>query len=142
MAEAGAAAAEEQADISVSVKWSGRVLNVSLPPASTLGALKRKLEDETAVPSSRLKLLGMKPLAPADDALLSSLVFAKTGLMMMGAPDSVLAAQQVRDGGSSSPRRCLRKTAPATRGSVCARQLPLSRGGVCARRSRVAHSGD
>ena len=82
-------------DISVSVKWSGRLLSVSLPslPPPTLGTLKRRLEEETAVPSSRLKLLGMKPATPADDALLSSLVLGKS-LMMMGAPDSVLAAQQ------------------------------------------------
>jgi len=66
-------------------KWQGRELDLSpLGRSDRVSDLKRLLQDETSVPATRQKLMGLvKGKLPSDDTTLGSLV---TGGMCKGPP--------------------------------------------------------
>jgi hypothetical protein len=91
-APAGDAAAA--ADVTVSLKWNGAALQVSLPPTADVAGLKRALEERTSVLAKKQRLLGLKTRAGSaatDATRLSELAVAKP-IMLMGTAEAAHAA--------------------------------------------------
>ena len=82
----------------VAVKWQGRTLDVALPldPPPTIATLKHALEGKTQVSSKRQKLLGCKPATIDDATPLACLTVPSSGLLLMGTPDAIIAAEEVK----------------------------------------------
>lgn len=78
-------------------KFQGKSLELPLDTTCRVGDLKRLLQDETSVPVSRQKLIGLvKGKLPPDETLLKSLVSIGTNkappykFTLMGTPDDKL----------------------------------------------------
>ena len=90
----GDAAAAAAADVTVSLKWNGAALQVSLPPTADVAGLKHALEERTSVLAKKQRLLGLKThagSAATDATCLSELAVTKP-IMLMGTAEAAHAA--------------------------------------------------
>uniref|UniRef100_A0A7S1SVM3 protein-serine/threonine phosphatase n=1 Tax=Tetraselmis chuii TaxID=63592 RepID=A0A7S1SVM3_9CHLO len=84
--------------IEFNIKWNKRELSLSLEGEQTVGELKERIRDETAVDPKRQKLLGLKTKdkqVVSDDVKLCDLA-VKPGqkLILMGTPDAMIEQAQ------------------------------------------------
>ena len=86
---------EPPKDVSVAIKWQGKLFSVTLAADADVGSLKRLIEAETNVLPARQKLLNVK-VGPkmADDAALLSTVKLPV-VMMMGSTEAAITSISV-----------------------------------------------
>ncbi|KAH8610800.1 putative Ubiquitin family Ubiquitin carboxyl terminal hydrolase [Trypanosoma vivax] len=74
----------------VTVQWGREVIELMVDPGDTVAAFKRMLQERTAVPIERQKIMGLKPGLLKDDALLRDvgLTAGKT-VMLIGTAENI-----------------------------------------------------
>ena len=87
---------EPPKDVSVAIKWQGKLFSVTLAADADVGSLKRLIEAETNVLPARQKLLNVK-VGPkmADDAAPLSTVKLPKVVMMMGSTEAAITSISV-----------------------------------------------
>ncbi len=60
MSEGGEAAAAAAGEVSLRIKWGGKLFPLSLPPTAPVLELKRRLQEQTGVEPRRQRILGLK----------------------------------------------------------------------------------
>ena len=79
-------------------KYKSEVMVVSTSSEETLGSLKSQLEALTAIKSSRMKLIGLKPPKAMDDTVIGDLDLSsnssKKPIMLLGTPEAAHASLQ------------------------------------------------